>query len=132
MEDPPAAPLSRTAGRRPAPQETRVESKVMVQPEALGRQGGRLIEGPYLSQSPSRLVQFLADDGSELSHPLEIAAEDLRSMYEWMLRARVFDTRMISLQRQGRIAFFVSAMGEEAALIGTASALRPEDWVFPA
>jgi 2-oxoisovalerate dehydrogenase E1 component alpha subunit len=49
-----------------------------------------------------------------------------------MMRLRVFDTRMVSLQRQGRIGFFVPSAGEEALVIGTAHALRPEDWVFPA
>ena len=38
-------------------------------------------------------------------------------MYQWMVRVRVFDTRMVSLQRQGRIGFFVPSVGEEAAQV---------------
>ena len=53
-------------------------------------------------------------------------------MYEWMLRVRMFDTRMVMLQRQGRIGFYAPSTGEEAAQIGTAWSLRPGDWVFPA
>ncbi len=49
-----------------------------------------------------------------------------------MVRVRAFDTRLQSLQRQGRVHFFVPSTGEEALQIGTAFALRPEDWVFPA
>jgi pyruvate dehydrogenase E1 component alpha subunit len=36
------------------------------------------------------------------------------------------------LQRSGRIGFFIGGIGQEAAHIGSAYALRPEDWVFPA
>lgn len=53
-------------------------------------------------------------------------------MYCWMLFLRLFDSRLMTMQRQGRISFFVPSEGEEALQIGTAFALRPEDWVFPA
>jgi 2-oxoisovalerate dehydrogenase E1 component alpha subunit len=78
------------------------------------------------------VVQVIREDGLEVSDPPVLASEELRSMYEWMLRVRMFDVRMVSLQRQGRIAFFVPSSGEEALQIGTACALRPDDWVFPA
>src|SRR5207244_4699214 len=36
------------------------------------------------------------------------------------------------LQRQGRVAFFISGQGQEAAQVGTAYAIkRGVDWVFP-
>lgn len=49
-----------------------------------------------------------------------------------MARLRRLDERMINLQRQGRIGFHGSALGEEACVIGCAHALAPDDWVFPA
>ena len=49
-----------------------------------------------------------------------------------MLRLRLLDQRMLTLQRQGRVAFYGTATGEEAAIIGSAFALRPDDWIFPA
>src|SRR5262249_36534552 len=49
-----------------------------------------------------------------------------------MARLRRIDERMIALQRQGRLGFHGSALGEEACVIGCAFALPPEDWVFPA
>lgn len=103
----------------------------MITPERMGRP---LIhaEEALTGASASTVVGVLGDDGPEVSGQPQIAAEDLRSMYEWMVRIRVFDTRMTSLQRQGRISFFVPSLGEEAAQIGTAFALRPEDWAFPA
>jgi pyruvate dehydrogenase E1 component alpha subunit len=56
----------------------------------------------------------------------------LLRMYEQMLKVRLLDQRMLTLQRQGRIGFYGTATGEEAAVIGSAFALRPEDWIFPA
>ncbi len=45
---------------------------------------------------------------------------------------RTLDTRMLSLQRQGRIGFYVPSIGEEASQVGSAIALEKRDWVFPA
>ncbi len=57
---------------------------------------------------------------------------DLKRIYRAMLLTRTLDTRMLSLQRQGRIGFYVPSMGQEAAQIGAVFPLKPEDWVFPA
>ncbi len=37
----------------------------------------------------------------------------------------------MALQRQGRIGFHIGSLGEEAAILGSASATRPQDWLFP-
>ncbi len=57
---------------------------------------------------------------------------DLKKVYRTMLLTRALDTRMLSLQRQGRIGFYVPSTGQEACQVGGAFPLRPEDWVFPA
>jgi len=49
-----------------------------------------------------------------------------------MLFLRVLDDRMLTLQRQGRIGFYGSCYGQEAATLASAAALRPDDWIFPA
>lgn len=64
------------------------------------------------------------------SHAL--SNDRLLSMYRVMVLARAIDERCLSLQRQGRIGFYVPASGQEAAQIGCAAALRDEDWIFPA
>jgi pyruvate dehydrogenase E1 component alpha subunit len=110
----------------------RVETRAALKPEGLRRPASRLLDSLYSANGSSHPVQVLDEEGLELSPAPEMAAEDLRSMYEWMLRLRTFDTRMVSLQRQGRIGFFVPSTGEEAVQIGTAYALRPQDWAFPA
>jgi len=61
-----------------------------------------------------------------------LAKEDLIRIYSEMLRLRILDQRMLTLQRQGRIGFYGTATGEEAAIIGSAYALQKDDWIFPA
>jgi pyruvate dehydrogenase E1 component alpha subunit len=51
-------------------------------------------------------------------------------LYREMVRARIVDERMTSLQRQGRVGFHVGAYGEEASIIASAAAMRPQDWLF--
>jgi pyruvate dehydrogenase E1 component alpha subunit/2-oxoisovalerate dehydrogenase E1 component alpha subunit len=48
-----------------------------------------------------------------------------------MVLLRRLDERMLSLQRQGRIGFYGSAYGQEAATLASAAALAPSDWIFP-
>ncbi|HEY2733242.1 MAG TPA: thiamine pyrophosphate-dependent enzyme [Polyangiales bacterium] len=55
----------------------------------------------------------------------------VRRIYEAMLRTRLVDSRMLKLQRQGRIGFHVGSEGEEAAIVAAAAALRDGDWLFP-
>ncbi len=62
----------------------------------------------------------------------EISKDELRRLYRIMVLARNLDIRGLQLQRSGRISFFIGGIGQEAAHIGSAYALRPEDWVFPA
>lgn len=57
---------------------------------------------------------------------------DHRAIYEAMLKSRLLDDRMLLLQRQGRVGFYGSSTGEEAAAVGSAYALSSEDWIFPA
>jgi 2-oxoisovalerate dehydrogenase E1 component alpha subunit len=53
-------------------------------------------------------------------------------MFWYMLLARRLDERAWVLHRQGKIAFHISGIGQEAAQIGAAFALRKgEDWVVP-
>lgn len=47
-----------------------------------------------------------------------------------MLRVRCTDERMLKLQRAGRIGFVGTAKGIEGAIIGSAFALRPQDWLW--
>src|SRR5205814_4490437 len=73
------------------------------------------------------------DDEGEVVRPDReptIAPAELRKIYETMLQVRLIDERMLRLQRQGRIGFYLGATGEEAAVDGPAHALRPSDWIY--
>jgi pyruvate dehydrogenase E1 component alpha subunit/2-oxoisovalerate dehydrogenase E1 component alpha subunit len=80
------------------------------------------------------LFQLLREDGT----PVDDAALDwldrplARRLFEGMVRIRVTDARMMALQRQGRIGFYGEATGQEAAVVGSAAASEPEDWIVPA
>jgi pyruvate dehydrogenase E1 component alpha subunit len=79
------------------------------------------------------LKRVLRADGSTdpATDPF-LAPELLLRMHREMCRVRVLDARMVALQRQGRIAFFGSSLGQEATPVATALATEPTDWVFPA
>jgi pyruvate dehydrogenase E1 component alpha subunit len=78
------------------------------------------------------LFQLLTEDGAPVDPELSVDRDLALRLFEGMLRIRVTDARMMALQRQGRIGFYGEAMGQEAAVIGSAAATRPEDWIVPA
>jgi pyruvate dehydrogenase E1 component alpha subunit/2-oxoisovalerate dehydrogenase E1 component alpha subunit len=80
------------------------------------------------------LFQLLREDGTPVDEAA-LATLDralARRMLEGMLRIRVVDARMMALQRQGRIGFYGEAVGQEAAVVGSAAASKPDDWIMPA
>jgi 2-oxoisovalerate dehydrogenase E1 component alpha subunit len=63
---------------------------------------------------------------------MELSKETLLEMYWILLLARRTDERAWTLHRQGKIAFHISGIGQEAAQIGAAYAIRRGyDWVAP-
>ncbi len=79
-----------------------------------------------------KTLQIVDADGSVIGKEPVLAEEELRSLYRQMLLLRILDERMIGLQRQGRIGFYGPASGEEAAVVGSAYCLGPQDWIYPA
>ena len=78
------------------------------------------------------LLQVLDREGkASAERDPEIGADDLRRLYRGMVLLRHLDERMLRLQRQGRLGFYMTSTGEEAAQMGSAFALRPDDWIFP-
>src|SRR5262249_48624741 len=85
-------------------------------------------------QKARGLFQLLRDDGTPVDEAA-LAGIDralARRLFEAMVRIRVTDARMMALQRQGRIGFYGEAMGQEAAVVGSAAASLPDDWIVPA
>ncbi|NUN49255.1 MAG: thiamine pyrophosphate-dependent dehydrogenase E1 component subunit alpha [Candidatus Brocadiae bacterium] len=92
----------------------------------------KMAKAPAAAGTPG-MLQVL--DGQGRANPEvdpQLPAEELRALYRAMLQLRIFDTRMLSLQRSGRIGFYGTATGQEAATIGSAWPLKPQDWIFPA
>jgi len=48
-----------------------------------------------------------------------------------MMRTQEFDKIFLDAQRQGRVPFYLTSRGEEAAAVGSAAALHPTDWMLP-
>ncbi len=61
-----------------------------------------------------------------------LSTKQLLEVYRAMLKIRVLDERMMTLQRQGRIGFYGTCSGQEAATCASAYALRASDWIVPA
>jgi 2-oxoisovalerate dehydrogenase E1 component alpha subunit len=75
------------------------------------------------------------DDEGRVVHPErepKLTGEELRKLFRTIVLVRILDERMLRLQRQGRLGFYLSSIGEEATHIGAAHALRPTDWLYPA
>ncbi len=61
----------------------------------------------------------------------ELTPEHLRQMWRDMVIVRAWDIESTSLQRQGELGLWVSALGQEAAQAGSAHALADQDFVVP-
>ena len=66
--------------------------------------------------------------GARPSMDEEFLLEALR----WMLLSRLYDEKVIGLQRQGRFGVYSPGLGQEASIVGSSMALEPErDWIVP-
>ncbi|XYJ08342.1 3-methyl-2-oxobutanoate dehydrogenase (2-methylpropanoyl-transferring) subunit alpha [Telluria sp. B2] len=80
----------------------------------------------------SSLVRVLDDDGNAVGPwAPDIDPEQLRFGLRTMMKTRIFDARMVIGQRQKKMSFYMTSLGEEA--IGTAHslALKDGDMCFP-
>jgi pyruvate dehydrogenase E1 component alpha subunit len=50
-------------------------------------------------------------------------------LYRAMVFARTYDRKSTALQKQGRLATYAPFEGQEAAQVGSAAALEPDDWM---
>ncbi|UQX87352.1 pyruvate dehydrogenase (acetyl-transferring) E1 component subunit alpha [Jatrophihabitans telluris] len=78
-------------------------------------------------------LQLLRPDGtvnpdSSLTMPADSVLVDL---HRRIVLARRFDAQATALTKQGRLAVYPSAHGQEASEIGAVAALREQDWLFP-
>ncbi|MEO7092006.1 MAG: thiamine pyrophosphate-dependent dehydrogenase E1 component subunit alpha [Polyangiales bacterium] len=77
------------------------------------------------------LYTILGEVGSR-PRDVDVTKDELARMHRELLRIRVIDTRMMLMQRQGRVGFYGACTGQEAVPIACAFATRDTDWIFPA
>jgi len=85
----------------------------------------------------AEFVQLLTPEGERVEHPeysqyiADLTDEDLRGFYRDQVLIRRFDAEATALQRQGELGLWASLLGQEAAQVGSARAMRSQDYAFP-
>lgn len=83
------------------------------------------------------VARLLTPDGERIADPeldrwiADVDAAALRSLYRDMVLLRRIDVEGVALQRQGQLGLWPPCQGQEATQIGTARALRADDFAFP-
>jgi len=91
-------------------------------------------EAEFLGQED--FVQLVTPAGERIPSPgfdpwvADVTDEQLASLYEDLVVVRRIDTEATALQRQGELGLWPPLLGQEAAQIGSARALRSDDFVF--
>jgi len=91
-----------------------------------------MVEPSEIRDLAFSLVRVL-DDKHEAVGPWDpkLDALVLKEGLRHMCLLRIFDDRMLTMQRQGKLSFYMKSLGEEAVAIAQGMALRPDDILFP-
>lgn len=79
---------------------------------------------------PADVERVLTSDG-RAAGAAPVSDDVAVAMLKLMVLVRSLDERMITLQREGRIAYHTSGLGDEALVVAAAMASREKDWLFP-
>ena len=85
----------------------------------------------------AEFVQLLTPEGERVEHPeysryiADLTDDDLRGFYRDQVLIRRFDAEANALQRQGELGLWAGLLGQEAAQVGSARAMRKQDYAFP-
>ena len=80
-----------------------------------------------------KYMQVMDENGSidQQLMPNDLQDQELVGFYKMMNLARNLDAKALSLQRQGKLATYAPLVGEEATQIGSAMAMRQNDFAVP-
>ncbi len=90
----------------------------------------------YSATVEDTLIQIVTPEGVRTEPTMyselvdDIAAEQLRDLYEDLVVVRRIDAEATALQRQGELGLWAPLLGQEAAQVGSARALEHDDFVF--
>ncbi|MHC4811213.1 MAG: pyruvate dehydrogenase (acetyl-transferring) E1 component subunit alpha [Planctomycetota bacterium] len=117
-----------TAGPGPdsvaPPEESRLGREAIRGPGSIAH--GR-IDSPAVTS-----ISILREDGSvDESLDPGLPREELLRIHRGMVLTRVFDVRMLAMQRQGRMGTFAPGYGQEATQIAQVYHLTDADWFVP-
>ncbi|MCL8250815.1 pyruvate dehydrogenase (acetyl-transferring) E1 component subunit alpha [Aeromicrobium fastidiosum] len=80
------------------------------------------------------LVQLLTPTGQRVTDPhvaFDGDRSEIEALYRDLVMTRRVDTEAYALQRHGELGLWPPALGQEAAQVGSARALRAHDFAFP-
>ncbi|WP_440995462.1 thiamine pyrophosphate-dependent dehydrogenase E1 component subunit alpha [Arhodomonas sp. SL1] len=105
----------------------------MYDPSALD--ATRIHSPEFITESALQIPIYavLREDGSpypDAGDP-DVAEEVVVAMHDAAVFTRLLDERMLGAQRQGRLPFYLTCTGEEAATVGSAAGLEAEDMIWP-
>ena len=85
-----------------------------------------------IASTDAPIVRLVAPDGSVVGDvEVGLSEDERRELLRLMIRSRRLDRECWALQRQGELTVYPPFEGQEAAQVGSAFALGPEDFVFP-
>lgn len=82
----------------------------------------------------AQFVQLVTPTGerrSDQSYSFDGDRAEIEALYRDMVLTRRVDTEAYALQRHGELGLWPPSLGQEAAQVGSARALRPHDFAFP-
>ncbi|MBL7495349.1 pyruvate dehydrogenase (acetyl-transferring) E1 component subunit alpha [Frankia sp. CNm7] len=84
-----------------------------------------------LTPSGRRVTAATERESAMEAHVADVDMADLLAMYTDMVIVRRLDEEATALQRQGELGLWAPLRGQEAAQVGSARALAPDDMAFP-
>ena len=75
----------------------------------------------------------IMDENGKVDEKLmpKLTSQDIINLYKNIILTRVFDDRMLKLQREGRLGTIALSTGQEACTVGSAYASTKDDWIIP-
>ena len=83
------------------------------------------------------LIQLMDENGKVQNHNIfspyveDVHEDQFKEAFRQMKITRRFDDEATALQRQGQMSLWAPSRGQEAAQVGSAMGLLPQDYVVP-